>query len=66
MGDTELVRMTIEKLASLTGADDKTAFERFYASQTFKDLSDHRTGLFTYTPYSLAQMILNEDPLRVC
>jgi hypothetical protein len=60
MGETELIRMTIAKLAALEGVSDKDAFEQFYHSKTFEELADKNTGLFTYTPYSLAQMVIAE------
>ena len=57
MLDTSLVRMTIDELAEIRGISLDEAFDMFYSSDICKMLSDKETGLFTYTPYSLAKMV---------
>jgi hypothetical protein len=61
MGDTALVRMVILELAHLRQLPLERAMETFYRSETCGLLSNPDTGLFTYTPYSLACMVANES-----
>lgn len=58
MDDTALVRMTISELAELEEVPLEQAMELFYESEVCSLLSNKDTGLFTYTPYSLAKMVL--------
>ncbi|MDR1739424.1 MAG: hypothetical protein LBR45_01530 [Bacteroidales bacterium] len=60
MKDVSLVRMIIDDIAEIKNISLNAAMDIFYLSDTCKLLSDRETGLFTYTPYSLAVTVLDE------
>ncbi len=60
MKDVSLIRMIIDEIAEIKNISLDAAMNIFYLSKTCKMLSDRETGLFTYTPYSLAITVLNE------
>jgi len=57
MKDTALVSMTIDEIALQKNISLDEAFDLFYNSKVCELLSDKDTGLFTYAPQDLAQMI---------
>jgi len=61
MKDTALVCMTIDEIATRKNISLDDAFDLFYASKVCELLSDKETGLFTYAPQDLAQMIDDEQ-----
>jgi len=58
MKDTSLVRMTINEIAEQKKVSLDVAFDLFYNSKVCEMLSDRETGLFTYAPQDLAEMVL--------
>lgn len=58
MKDTALVRMTIDEIAKRKNISLDEAFDMFYNSKVCKMLSDRETGLFTYAPQDLAEMVM--------
>ena len=59
MKDTSLVRMTINEIAKQKKVSLDVAFDLFYNSKVCEMLSDRETGLFTYAPQDLAEMVLH-------
>jgi antitoxin component of RelBE/YafQ-DinJ toxin-antitoxin module len=57
MKDTALVRMTIDEIAKQKNIPLDAAFDLFYKSKICELLSDRETGLFTYAPQDLAEMV---------
>ncbi|MDR0950880.1 MAG: hypothetical protein LBM13_04550 [Candidatus Ancillula sp.] len=57
MKNVSLVRMTVEDLAKMKNISYSKALDLFYRSDVAEVISNEATGLFTYTPYSLAKMI---------
>jgi hypothetical protein len=57
MKDTALVRMTIDEIAKQKNISLDAAFDLFYNSKICELLSDRETGLFTYAPQDLAEMV---------
>jgi len=57
MKDTALVRMTIDEIAKQKNIPLDAAFDLFYNSKLCELLSDRETGLFTYAPQDLAEMV---------
>ena len=58
--DTSLVRMVIADLAKRNQWTFEEALERFYCSDTCKNLSDERTGMFTFAPKDIVEMLEEE------
>lgn len=58
MKDTALVRMTIDEIAKRKEISLDEAFDMFYNSKVCEMLSDRETGLFTYAPQDLAEMVI--------
>ena len=58
--DTSLVRMVIADLAKRNNWTFEEALERFYYSDTCKNLSDERTGMFTFAPKDIVEMLEEE------
>jgi antitoxin component of RelBE/YafQ-DinJ toxin-antitoxin module len=59
MKDTALVRMIIDEIAKQKNIPLDEAFDLFYNSKICELLSDRETGLFTYAPQDLAEMVDN-------
>jgi hypothetical protein len=57
MKDTALVRMTIDEIVKQKDISLDAAFDLFYNSKVCELLSDRETGLFTYAPQDLAEMV---------
>ena len=53
---TVIVPMVITEIVRVTGNDEKTATERFYASRVYEELSDEARKLWHYSPKILAAM----------
>ncbi|MCL2101613.1 MAG: hypothetical protein FWH22_07870 [Fibromonadales bacterium] len=58
MKNTALVRMTIDEIAKQKNVSLDEAFDLFYNSKVCEMLSDTETGLFTYAPQDLAEMVV--------
>ena len=59
--DTSLVRMVIEDLANNHKWTYEETLDKFYKSKTCRDLSDERTGLFTFAPKDIIQLFEEES-----
>jgi len=60
--DTSLLRMVIDDLAKRHNWSLEETFDRFYRSKTCKNLSDTRTGLFTFAPKEIIELFEEEIP----
>jgi len=58
--DTSLIRMIIEDLAKFYGWTFEETLDRFYRSKTCKKLSDERTGMFTFAPKEIIELLKEE------
>jgi hypothetical protein len=59
-GDTALLRMVVEGLARKYGWSYEEAFDRFYNSDVCKGLSNRETGMFTYAPIEIMELLEEE------
>jgi hypothetical protein len=59
-GDTALIRLVIEGLVKSRKWSYEEALEKFYTSDTCRALSDERTGMFTFAPREIIEL-LNEE-----
>jgi hypothetical protein len=59
-GDTALLRMVVEGLASKRGWTYEETFERFYNSEVCKNVSNRATGMFTYAPIEIMELFEEE------
>ncbi|MCL2366373.1 MAG: hypothetical protein FWC75_04915 [Oscillospiraceae bacterium] len=57
LNDTSLVRMVIDALAERNSWSYEEAFEKFYNSKICKGLSDRRTGMFTFAPREIVELV---------
>jgi len=65
--DTSLIRMVIEELSEKHAWTYEETLDRFYRSKTCKNLSNERTGYFTFSPkeiIELFEMDYNQKPCR--
>ena len=62
--DTSLIRMVIAELALKRKWTYETALEKFYHSGTCRGLSDPETGMFTYSPKEIIELLDEEPSLR--
>ena len=58
--DTSLVRMVIDELARSHQWTFEETLDRFYRSETCKNLSDERTGMFTFSPKEIVVVFEEE------
>jgi hypothetical protein len=59
--DTYLLNMVIEEVSRMKNTPLEKAMEIVYNSKTIDKLDDLETGLNTYAPTDLAEMILSEE-----
>ena len=62
--DTSLIRMVIADLVEKHKWTYETALEKFYRSDTCSGLSDPETGMFTYSPREIIELLEEEHSLR--
>jgi len=58
--DTSLVRMIIEELANKYQWSYEEALDRFYRSKTCSNLSDKKTGMFTFAFKDIVELFEEE------
>ena len=59
--DTSLVRMIIEELANKYQWSYEEALDRFYRSKTCSNLSDTKTGMFTFAFKEIVELFDEEQ-----
>jgi len=58
--DTSLVRMVVEELVKKYQWTYEEAWDNFYRSETCKNLSNIKTGLFTFSPKEILEVFDEE------
>ena len=58
--DTSLIRMIIDELVKKHQWTFEEALDRFYRSNTCSNLSDTRTGMFTFSPSEIISIFEDE------
>jgi len=58
--DTSLIRMVINELVKKHQWSFEEALDRFYRSNTCINLSDKRTGMFTFSPHEIINIFEEE------
>jgi len=59
-GDTALIRLVIEGLVKNRKCSYAEALEKFYMSDTCRQLSDSHTGMFTFAPREIIEILEEE------
>ena len=59
--DTSLIRLVVADLAKKHNWAYETALEKFYRSETCKGISDVETGMFTFAPREIIELLEEED-----
>lgn len=58
--DTSLMRMVIEDISKRQNWSYEDTIDRFYHSNTCRNISNKETGLFTYAPWEIVAMFEEE------
>jgi hypothetical protein len=58
--DTALIRMVIEDLAEKHGWTYEDTLDKFFHSNTCKNISDMETGMFTFAPREIISLFEEE------
>ena len=58
--DTSLVCLVIEELVKKHNWSYEEALDKFYTSEVCMGISDHRTGMFTFSPKEIIELLEEE------
>ena len=64
--DTALIRLVIEDLAKKRGWSYEETLDRFYNSETCKNISDPETGFFTFSHREIIELFEEELKIPPC
>ena len=62
--DTALIRLVIAKLVEEQNLKYEEALDKFYNSKVCELISNEDTGVFTYAPYDIYEMLQEELNLK--